>query len=88
VARGDEGCADSWAHGRQREGAHADRSDAGAPYVRDVRRNDAGAGVKPRPRVSARERGSGPKRVSGAQLGVFSLFFYFPFSYLIHFPFI
>jgi hypothetical protein len=31
--------------------------------------------------------GSGRKRVSAAQLGVFSLFFYFPFSYLIHFPF-
>jgi hypothetical protein len=55
--RGDEGCADSWAHGRQREHAHADRSDAGAPSVRDVRRNDAGAGVKPGPRVPARERG-------------------------------
>jgi hypothetical protein len=34
------------------------------------------------------KRGSGQKRVSVAQLGVFSLFFYFPFSYLIHFPFI
>jgi hypothetical protein len=42
---------------RQRERAHVDQSDAGAPYVRDVRRNDAGVGVKPRPRVPARERG-------------------------------
>jgi hypothetical protein len=30
----------------------------------------------------------GPKRVSAAQLSVFSFSFIFPFSYLIHFPFI
>jgi hypothetical protein len=47
-----------------------------------------GRGVKPGPRVLARGRDSGPNRFSVAQLGVFSLFFYFPFSCLIHFLFI
>jgi hypothetical protein len=47
-----------------------------------------GRGVKPGPRMLARGRDSGPNRFSAAQLGVFSLFFYFPFSCLIHFLFI
>jgi hypothetical protein len=53
------------------------------PHLSGMSTERRGRGVKPGPRVLARGRDSGPNRFSTTQLGVFSLFFYFPFSFFL-----